>query len=150
MFLEPPLYIGVIMTHFRSTDILPVFSEDLYSSLRGWARLLLHCLRSIAGNSSVPPEEFCEIVFISSIIYFLVILISECICRWVSKEDLWILDDSILFSTFSLVWEYVAFCVLFCNFDLFLIIPLLSLRIWCFLWLFFGKHVFCKFPGRCL
>ena len=28
--------------------------------------ILLHCLKSIAGNSSKPPEEFCEIVFIRS------------------------------------------------------------------------------------
>ena len=44
----------------------PVFREALYNSWRGWARLLLHCLISIAVNSSGPPEEFCEIVFIAS------------------------------------------------------------------------------------
>ena len=40
-------------------------------------RLLLHCLRSIAGNSSGPPEEFFEIVFIASMMSSLVILMSD-------------------------------------------------------------------------
>ena len=56
------MYIGVIMAFLRSIGISPVFREDLYSSWRWWAILLLHCLRRIAGNSSGPPEEFCEIV----------------------------------------------------------------------------------------
>ena len=43
---------------------LPVFSDPSYSSWKDWARLLLHCLRSIAENSSGPPEEFCGIVFL--------------------------------------------------------------------------------------
>ena len=60
------MYIGVIMARLRSIGISPVFREASYSSWRGWARLLLHCLRSIAGNSSGPPEEFCELVFIAS------------------------------------------------------------------------------------
>ena len=38
---------------------------------------MLHCLRSIAGNSSGPPEEFCEIVFIASMMSSLVILLSD-------------------------------------------------------------------------
>ena len=71
--LEPPLHIGVIMSRFRSIVISPAFGEALYSSWRGWARLLLHCLRSIAGNSSGPPEEFCELVFIASMMSSLVI-----------------------------------------------------------------------------
>ena len=49
-----------------SIGISPVFREALNSSWRGWATLMLDCLRSIAGNSSGPPEEFCEIVFIAS------------------------------------------------------------------------------------
>ena len=60
------MYIGAIMARLRSVGVSPVFREALYSSWRGWARLLLHCLRSIAGNLSVPQEEFCEIVFIAS------------------------------------------------------------------------------------
>ena len=60
------MYIGVIMARLRSVGISPVFREALYSSWRGWARLLLHCLRSIAGNSSGTPEEFWKIVFIAS------------------------------------------------------------------------------------
>ena len=52
------------MVRLRSVGISPVFREALYSSWRRWARLLLHCLRTIAGNSSGPPEEVCEIVFI--------------------------------------------------------------------------------------
>ena len=75
-FLEPPLYISVIMARLKSVGISPVFSEALYSSWRGWARLLLYCLRSIAGNSSGPPEEICEIVFIASMMSSLVILMS--------------------------------------------------------------------------
>ena len=51
-FLEPPLYIGVIMARLRSVCISPVFGEASYSSWRGWTRLLLHCLRSITGYSS--------------------------------------------------------------------------------------------------
>ena len=68
------------------------FQEALYSSWRGWARLLLHCLRNIAGNSSGPPEEFCEIVLIVSMISSLVILMSECISLWVFKEVICILN----------------------------------------------------------
>ena len=68
----PPLYIGVLMAHLRSVGISPVFSEALCSSWRGWARLLLHFLGSIAGNSSGPPEEFCEIVLIASMMSSLV------------------------------------------------------------------------------
>ena len=76
-FLEPPFYIGVIMVRLKSVGISPVFREALYSSWRGWARLLLHCLRSIAGNSSGPPEEFCDIAFIASMMSSLVILMSD-------------------------------------------------------------------------
>ena len=74
--LDPPLYIVVIMTRLRSVGISPVFREALYSSWRGWARLLLHCLRSIAGNSAGPPEQFCEIIYIASMMRSLVILMS--------------------------------------------------------------------------
>ena len=76
-FLEPPLYIDVIMGRLRSFGISPVSRDALCSSWRGWARLLLHCLRSIARNSSIPPEEFREIVFIASMISSLVILMSD-------------------------------------------------------------------------
>ena len=40
-------------------------------------RLLLFCLKSIAGNSSGPREEFCEIVFIASMMSSLVIFMSD-------------------------------------------------------------------------
>ena len=53
------LHIGVIMADLRSIGISPVFRETLYSSWRGWARLLLHCLRISAGNAAGPSEEFC-------------------------------------------------------------------------------------------
>ena len=76
------MYIGVINNgSFRSVGISPVFREALYSSWRAWARLLLHCLRSIAENSSGPPEEFCEIVFIASMMSSLVILMSDSVFR---------------------------------------------------------------------
>ena len=65
------------MARLRSVGISPVFREALYSSWRGWARLLLHCLRSITGNSLGPPEEFCERVFIASMMSSLVILMSD-------------------------------------------------------------------------
>ena len=55
----------------------PVFFEVSCSNLRWWARLLLHCLRSNAGNSSGPPDEFWEIVFITFMMSSLVILISD-------------------------------------------------------------------------
>ena len=64
------------MARLRSIGISPVFSETFYSSWRGWARLFLHCFRRITGNSSGPPEEFCEIVFIASTTTSLVILMS--------------------------------------------------------------------------
>ena len=65
------------MARLRSVDISPVFRDALHSNYwRGWARLLLHCLRSIAGNSSGPPEVFCEIVFIASMMSSLVIIVS--------------------------------------------------------------------------
>ena len=76
-FLEPPLYIGVIIARLKCVGISLVFNKALFSSWPGWARLLLHCLRSIAGNSSGPPEEFCEIVFIAAMMPSLVILMSE-------------------------------------------------------------------------
>ena len=76
-FLEPPLYICVIMASLISIGVLPVIREALCSSWRGWARLFLPCLRSIAGESSWPPEEFCEIVFIASMMSSLVILMSD-------------------------------------------------------------------------
>ena len=60
------MYVDVIMVCLSSIGISPVFRDALYSSWRGWARLLVHCLRSIAGNSSGHPEEFCEIVFMPS------------------------------------------------------------------------------------
>ena len=49
----------------RSIGISHIFRCNLSSGWRGWVRLLLHCLRSIAGNSSGPPEEFYEIVFMA-------------------------------------------------------------------------------------
>ena len=39
------MHIGVILARLSSIGISPVFSEGSYSSWRGWARLLLHCLR---------------------------------------------------------------------------------------------------------
>ena len=81
------------MARLRSVGISPVFREALYSSWRGWARLLLHFLRSIAGNSSGPLEEFCEIVFIASMMSSLVILMSDsvfpCGCPKMSFGYLW-------------------------------------------------------------
>ena len=65
------------MARLRSIGISAVFRDALYSSWRGWATLLLHCLRSIAGNSSGPAEELCEIVFVASMMSFLVILMSD-------------------------------------------------------------------------
>ena len=80
------MYIGVIIACLRSVGISPVFSEALYSSWRGWARLLLHCLRSIAGNLSGHPDSFyCIYVFSCNI------NIRQCISLWVSEEVLWIL-----------------------------------------------------------
>ena len=37
----------------------------------------MHCLRSIAGKSSGPPEEFCETVFIASMMSSLLVLMSD-------------------------------------------------------------------------
>ena len=72
------------MARLRSVGISPVFREALYSSSREWTRLLLHRLRSVAGNSSGPPEEFCKIVFIASMMSSLVILMSDSVfpCGW--------------------------------------------------------------------
>ena len=52
------------MARLSSNGISRILNEALYSSLRGWARLLLHCLRNNAGNSLGPPEELCEIVLL--------------------------------------------------------------------------------------
>ena len=71
------MYVGVIKARLRSIGISAVFSEALYSSWRGWARLLLHFLGSIAGDSSEPPEEFSGLVFIASMMTSLVILMSD-------------------------------------------------------------------------
>ena len=65
------------MARLRSIGISPVFREASYSSWRGWARLLLHCFRRIAGNLSGPTEEFWEIVSIASMMYSLAILMSD-------------------------------------------------------------------------
>ena len=62
---------------FMILDISTVFSEALYSSWRGWARLLLHGLRNIAVNSPGPPKEFWEIVFILSMMSSLMIYMHE-------------------------------------------------------------------------
>ena len=75
--MEPLSYIDVIMARLSSNGISPVFSEALYSSWRGWARLLLHCSRSNAGISSRSPEEFSEIVLIASMMFSLMILMPE-------------------------------------------------------------------------
>ena len=77
MFLESPVYIDIITARLRSTGSSPVFIETLYSRWRRWTRLLVHCLRTNAGNSSGPIEEFCENPFIASMMSTLVILISE-------------------------------------------------------------------------
>ena len=98
------------MARLRSIGISPVFRETLYSSWRRWARLLLHCLTSNAGNSLGPPEEFCEIVFIASMMYSLVILMSDsvftCGCPKKSSGYLTVIVGSgvlktLLYSSFS-------------------------------------------------
>ena len=71
------LYIDVIMACLNSIGISRVFREALYSSWRGWARLLLHYFGSIVGNSSEPPGEICEIVFIESMMSSHIILMSD-------------------------------------------------------------------------
>ena len=91
-FLGPPLNIGITMAYLSSIGILPVFRDALYSSRRGWARLLPHCLRSSAGNSSGAPEEYCEIVFIAAMISSLVILKPDSEVLWISKEVLSMLN----------------------------------------------------------
>ena len=71
------MYIGVIMARLRSVGISSVF-RMLYTAVgEGVPMLLLHCLRSIAGISSGHPEEFCEIVFIASMMSSLVILMFD-------------------------------------------------------------------------
>ena len=58
----------------------------------------MQCLRSIVGNSSGPPEEFCEIVFIASMMSSLVILMSDsvfpCGCPKKSVGYLIVIDGS--------------------------------------------------------
>ena len=75
--LQNPLYIGAIIARLRFNDISQVFSEAFYSSWRGWAKLLLLCLRSDGKNSSTPQEEFWEIDSIASMMSTLVTLLSE-------------------------------------------------------------------------
>ena len=75
------------------------------------ARLLLHCLRSIGGNSSGPPEEFCEIVFIASIVSSLVILMSDsafpCGCPKKSFGYLTVIVGSGVLNTLCIVYSVV-------------------------------------------
>ena len=71
-----------------SNGISPVFNEAVYSSWRGWARLLLHFLRSNAGNSSGPSDEFFEIVSIASMMSSTVILMSESVFVGVQRSPL--------------------------------------------------------------
>ena len=77
--LELPLHLGVIIIRLRSNGISLAYSVELYmySSWRGKERLLLHCFRSNVENSSGPPEEFGEIVFIASLMSSLEIFMSE-------------------------------------------------------------------------
>ena len=95
------------------------FCEALYSSWRWWARLLLHCLRSIAGNSWGPPEEFCKIVFIASMMFSLVILMSDSV-----------FTDGYPKKSFGYLIVIVGFGVLktllYCSFSSLLIILLLG------------------------
>ena len=66
----------------------------LYTAIGEGARFLLHCLRSIAGNSSGPSEELCDIVFIASMMTSLAILLSDSVfacvfsqgCLWGSRN----------------------------------------------------------------
>ena len=102
-FLEPPLYIGVIMARLRLVGISPVFREALYSSWRGWAMLLLHCFRSIAANSSGSPEEFFEIVFIASMMSSLVILMSDSVFAEVFVYFITMMQMKIMAKNFLLV-----------------------------------------------
>ena len=76
------------MARLRSIGISSIFSDVLYSSWRRWARLLLHCLRSIAGNSSGPPEKICEIVFIASMMSSLVIFMYDSAAVGVPRSHL--------------------------------------------------------------
>ena len=92
------MYIGVIMARLRSNGISPVFSEILYSSWRGWARFLLHCLRNYARNSSGHLKGFCEIVFIVSMMSSLVILMSDSVFAF------WFLKKSFGYLTSLISW----------------------------------------------
>ena len=68
-----------MMASFGFNGISPVFRADLYNSWRGQVGLAvtIHCLKSNAGNSSGPPEVFCEIIFIASMMSSLVLLMSQ-------------------------------------------------------------------------
>ena len=95
----------------------------IYSSWRGWARLFLRCLRGIAGNLSGPPEEFCEIVFIASMMSSLVVILmsySLFLCGCPKKT----FGYSIV-----IVGSGVLKSLLYCSFSSSLILLLLSSRL---------------------
>ena len=109
------------MARLRSIGISPVFREAVYSSWRGWARLLLHCLRRIAGNLSGPPEEVCEIVFIAFMMCSLVILMSDSVfaCGCAKKSFGYLI---------VIVGSGVLKTLLYCSFSSSLIFLLLGSR----------------------
>ena len=130
------------MACLRSSGISPVFSEALKTCWSGWASLLLHYLRIIAGNSSGPPEEFCEIGFIASMMCSLVMLMSASVfARGCPKKS---------FGYFIVIFgSRVLKMLLYCSFSSSLIFLLLGSRfpssswevqfqLWslsCFLWI---------------
>ena len=118
---QPCILVKVIMARLRCIGISPVFREALYCSWRGWARILLYCLRRIAGNSSGPPEEFCEIVFIASMMSSLVILMSDNLfaCVYPKKSFGYLI---------VIVGSRVLKTLLYCSFGNLLILGLLGSR----------------------
>ena len=92
-----------------------LYSEALYSSWRGRARLLLQqCLRRNAGNSSGPPEEFWGTDLIASMMSSLVILLSDkCILPVGVQRIIWILAN---FSWVGSAEELVVHSFFFCLF----------------------------------
>ena len=105
-----PTYIDVIIGRIRYSVISPVFSEALYSGLRGWARLFQHCLRSNAGNSS-DLQKNSGADFIAYMMSSLIILMSDriftCVCPKKSFGYLtYVVGSGVL--TTLLYWAFVV------------------------------------------
>ena len=87
---------------------------------------MLHCLRIIAENSSGPPEKFCEIVFISSMMSSLVILMSDSVFACGCPKKSFGYKSDLFIYLIVIVGSGVLKTLLYCSFSSSLIFLLLG------------------------